>query len=121
MLGSRLPCCPRACLPLLSLVAGLSPTLAATFINHMPPPPTLVVLSRLRDRPQLRLRADKLPSPNHCESCDFLLVFNHLSLLSQSTLSSCSGQSAIFSVCLIAKYFSFSAVPFVVPVRASLL
>ena len=29
-------------------------------------------LSRLRDRPQLRLRADKLPSPNHCESRDFL-------------------------------------------------
>ena len=27
-----------------------------------------------RDRPQLRLRADKLPSPNHCESRDFLLV-----------------------------------------------
>ena len=32
-------------------------------------------LSRLRDRPQLRLRANKLPSPNHCESRDFLLVF----------------------------------------------
>ena len=32
-------------------------------------------LSRLRDRPQLRLRADKLPSPNHCDSRDFLLVF----------------------------------------------
>ena len=31
-------------------------------------------LSRLRDRPQLRLRANKLPSPNHCESRDFLLV-----------------------------------------------
>ena len=28
----------------------------------------------LRDRPQLRLRANKLPSPNHCESRDFLLV-----------------------------------------------
>ena len=25
-------------------------------------------LSRLRDRPQLRLRANKLPSPNHCVS-----------------------------------------------------
>ena len=36
-------------------------------------------LSRLRDRPQLRLRADKLPSPNHCESRDFLLVFKNLS------------------------------------------
>ena len=32
-------------------------------------------LARLRDRPQLRLRANKLPSPNHCESRDFLLVF----------------------------------------------
>merc|ERR1712127_1024277 len=37
-------------------------------------------LSRLRDRPQLRLRANKLPSPNHCESRDFLLVFKNLSL-----------------------------------------
>ena len=37
-------------------------------------------LSRLRDRPQLRLRADKLPSPNHCERRDFLLVFKNLSL-----------------------------------------
>ena len=37
-------------------------------------------LSRLRDRPQLRLRADKLPSPNHCESRDFLLGFKNLSL-----------------------------------------
>merc|ERR1712094_53918 len=36
-------------------------------------------LSRLRDRPQLRLRANKLPSPNHCESHDFLLVFKNLS------------------------------------------
>ena len=36
-------------------------------------------LSRLRDRPQLRLRANKLPSPNHCESRDFLLVFKNLS------------------------------------------
>ena len=35
-------------------------------------------LSRLRDRPQLRLRADKLPSPNHCASRDF---FSLLSLL----------------------------------------
>ena len=30
-------------------------------------------LSRLWDRPQLRLRADKLPSPNHSASRDFLL------------------------------------------------
>ena len=30
---------------------------------------------RLRDRPQLRLRANKLPSPNHCERRDFWLVF----------------------------------------------
>ena len=37
------------------------------------------LLSRLRDRPQLRLRADKLPSPNHCERRDFLLVFKNLS------------------------------------------
>ena len=37
-------------------------------------------LSRLRDRPQLRLRANKLPSPNHCESRDFLLVNKNLSL-----------------------------------------
>ena len=37
-------------------------------------------VSRLRDRPQLRLRADKLPSPNHCEGRDFLLVFKTLSL-----------------------------------------
>ena len=29
----------------------------------------------LRDRPQLRLRANTLPSPNHCERRDFLLVF----------------------------------------------
>ena len=36
-------------------------------------------LSRLRDRPQLRLRANKLPSPNHCERRDFLLVFKNLS------------------------------------------
>ena len=39
-------------------------------------------LSRLRDQPQLRLRlrANKLPSPNHCgESRDFLLVFKNLS------------------------------------------
>ena len=39
-------------------------------------------LSRLRDRPQLRLRlrANKLPSPNHCgESRDVLLVFKNLS------------------------------------------
>ena len=35
--------------------------------------------SRLRDRPQLRLRADKLPSPNHCARRDFLLVFKNLS------------------------------------------
>ena len=41
-------------------------------------------LSRLRDRPQLRLRADKLPSPNHCESRDFLLVFKNLSLSNTS-------------------------------------
>ena len=34
-------------------------------------------LSRLRDRPQLRLRADKLPSPNHCERRDFLFVNFH--------------------------------------------
>ena len=37
-------------------------------------------LSRLRDRPQLRLRANKLPSPNHCDSHDFLLVNKNLSL-----------------------------------------
>merc|ERR1739848_618734 len=37
-------------------------------------------LSRLRDRPQLRPRANKLPSPNHCESRDFLLVNKNLSL-----------------------------------------
>jgi len=30
--------------------------------------------------PQLRLRANKLPSPNHCESRDFLLVNENLSL-----------------------------------------
>merc|ERR1712094_34912 len=36
-------------------------------------------LSRLRDRPQLRLRANKLPSPNHCESRDFLLANKNLS------------------------------------------
>ena len=29
---------------------------------------------------QLRLRADKLPSPNHCARRDFLLVFKNLSL-----------------------------------------
>ena len=29
-------------------------------------------LSRLRDRPQLRLRANKLPSPNHCEHLEHL-------------------------------------------------
>ena len=40
-------------------------------------------LSRLRDRPQLRLRANKLPSPNHCESRDFLLVNKNLSLSRQ--------------------------------------
>ena len=34
----------------------------------------------VRDRPQLRLRANKLPSPNHCVSRDFLLVFKNLSL-----------------------------------------
>ena len=34
--------------------------------------------SRLRDRPQLRLRANKLPSPNHCGRRDFLLVFTNL-------------------------------------------
>ena len=38
-------------------------------------------LSRLRDRPQLRLRANKLPSPNLCEGRDFLFVFKNLSPL----------------------------------------
>ena len=33
---------------------------------------------------QLRLRADKLPSPNHCESRDFLLVFKNLCLSDSS-------------------------------------
>ena len=36
-------------------------------------------LGYVRDRPQLRLRANKLPSPNHCESRDFLLVNKNLS------------------------------------------
>ena len=44
-------------------------------------------LFRLRDRPQLRLRANKLPSPNHFESRDFLLVFKNLSHLSLYSLA----------------------------------
>ena len=48
-------------------------------------------LGELWDRPQLRLRADKLPSPsaNHCESRDFLLVSNScwFSKISLSSLS----------------------------------
>ena len=37
-------------------------------------------LSRLRDRPQLRLRADKLPSPNHCVRDVISCWFSKLSL-----------------------------------------
>jgi hypothetical protein len=37
-------------------------------------------VSRLRDRPQLRLRADKLPSPNHCVRDVISCWFSKLSL-----------------------------------------